>query len=970
MKKIIFFFLFCSCSAAFSQTINQQWFATQTGTGDNTDKLSVIKSDNAGNFIMGGYTINPGAGKDFLLIKINAAGDTLWTRTYNGTGNGSDAITCLGIDAANNIYAGGYGKSITSGKDFLIIKYNPQGDTVWTRYHNGAGNADDLGVAMVVNAAGTVWMTGSSNASTTLNVNIDYETVCYNTGGTLLFNATYDNGGLNDYPAAITLLPSDNCAVTGKSYNNFDDDYVTITYNAVGTQVWMKRFDGGVGNDRATAITSDANSNVYVTGRADNGNDDDFVTLKYNSSGTQQFLKIFDGGNGNDRATGIGIDAAGDLFVCGRTRGSLADDVELIEYNSANGAVNAQVSYSTPASLNDRPYGMLVTSAGLCYIWGIADANTGGAGTNYEMMTLKYDHTTLGWAKFYSGTATNDDEAFGVATDANGNIVTAGYSTEISTLKDATWVVYNSAGTQTAAKHFNGQGDSSDKAVKVGIDDSGFSYAAGYAFMNGADHDFLTMKCDAGGNILWYKTFDGTGKNTDEVTDMVVDAAGNVYECGNSKNANGDYDILVIKYNTLGDTMWTRRYNGAANGDDQANSIILDHTGNVIVTGYSDGDNTIAVNNDFVTIKFSNAGATIWFKRWNSTFNNDDRASVVKVDAQDNVYVCGRSNNGANDDYKLLVYTPAGVVSWQSVYDGGIGNDQPVAMALDASGHAYLTGSSVTDTSAGFSNNDYLTVKVNNGGAINWTKTYNGAGNDDDLPAAMVIDKNGNIVVTGKGDVDTNDTIKNFDYITVQYDSTGHQNYANNYSGTAGGDDAAAAIVADDNGDVIITGQADDGTALVKNNNCTTVLYSPTGVGLWGISFDGNDHLSDAANDVINLGNTQLWIAGSSTASTTQKNMLLVKYNFTVGIKEPIVVNGFTVFPNPCSTLLNIQINSVNQLFLHHYEIRNTLGQLVSSSEFTNNQIQLSLNNLQSGAYFVQVFSGSDSIGTFTITKL
>src|SRR4051794_24339378 len=91
---------------------------------------------------------------------------------------------------------------------------------------------------------------------------------------------------------AITATATDNNGnvyVTGYSYTtNRGNDYLTIKYNANGVQQWQKRYDGpGSGDDNPHALFVDANGNVYVTGISDAypsyGLDNDVATVKYNS---------------------------------------------------------------------------------------------------------------------------------------------------------------------------------------------------------------------------------------------------------------------------------------------------------------------------------------------------------------------------------------------------------------------------------------------------------------------------------------------------------------------------------------------------------------------------------------------------------------------------------------------------------------------------------------------------------------
>ena len=88
---------------------------------------------------------------------------------------------------------------------------------------------------------------------------------------------------------------------------------------------------------------------------------------------------------------------------------------------------------------------------------------------------------------------------------------------------------------------------------------------------------------------------------------------------------------------------------------DQDNDICIDAAGNVFVTGFSDADPTSAINEDYLTIRYSSTGTQIWTQRFNGTGNATDKAVKVLTDPSSQfVYITGRSDNGTNDDYVTI----------------------------------------------------------------------------------------------------------------------------------------------------------------------------------------------------------------------------------------------------------------------------------------------------------------------------
>jgi hypothetical protein len=99
----------------------------------------------------------------------------------------------------------------------------------------------------------------------------------------------------------------------------------------------------------------------------------------------------------------------------------------------------------------------------------------------------------------------------------------------------------------------------------------------------------------------WAARYDAGGN--DAMTAMAVDAAGNVYVTGHSVGAGTGTDFMTIKYSPAGDTVWTRRAGGT--GDDSAFALALDGSGNVYVTGCQESPTT---GQDYLTIKYDPAG--------------------------------------------------------------------------------------------------------------------------------------------------------------------------------------------------------------------------------------------------------------------------------------------------------------------------------------------------------------------------
>src|SRR5262249_31869688 len=142
-------------------------------------------------------------------------------------------------------------------------------------------------------------------------------------------------------------------------------------------------------------------------------------------------------------------------------------------------------------------------------------------------------------------------------------------------------------------------------------------------------------------------------------------------------------------------------------------------------------------------------GQQQWAARYNGPDNGDDGAEGIALDSSGNVYVTGSSVNASGfADYVTIKYDSAGQGQWARRYYGTPGNypDEAYAIAVDGSGNAYVTGTSLFYTDASY---DYGTIKYNSAGQQQWVARYNGSGQRDDYATAIAVDDSGNVYVTG-----------------------------------------------------------------------------------------------------------------------------------------------------------------------------------------------------------------------------
>ncbi|MGB2769180.1 MAG: SBBP repeat-containing protein [Candidatus Zixiibacteriota bacterium] len=364
------------------------------------------------------------------------------------------------------------------------------------------------------------------------------------------------------------------------------------------------------------------------------------------------------------------------------------------------------------------------------------------------------------WVRRYNGPGNSDDEAYAIAADGSGNVYVTGRSRGSGTLYDYATIKHYPDGDTAWVRRYNGPVNSHDEAYAIAVDGSGNVYVTGLSVGSGTLYDYATIKYYANGDTAWVRRYNGPGNDLDRAYAIAVDGSGNVYVTGESWSGTY-YDYATIKYYPDGDTAWLRRYNGPGNYHDCAYAIAVDGSGNVYVTGLSEGSGTY---DDYATIKYDPDGEAAWVRRYDGPGNHNDWAHAIAVDGSGNVYVTGESWGGTyyTPNYATIKYYPNGDTAWVRRYDGpGNGYDRAYGIAVDGSGNVYVTGySDGSGTSI-----DYATIKYCPGGDAAWVRRYNGPGNDYDEAYAIAADGSGNVYVTGR----SRGSGTYYDYATIKY---------------------------------------------------------------------------------------------------------------------------------------------------------------------------------------------------------
>jgi hypothetical protein len=406
-----------------------------------------------------------------------------------------------------------------------------------------------------------------------------------------------------------------------------------------------------------------------------------------------------------------------------------------------------------------------------------------------------------------------------------------------------------------------------DDGRAVVVDSSENIYVTGSSEGAGARRDFFTQKFNAAGAVLWTARYDGTASNEDIPNAIAVDSFGNVFVTGSSLGLGTGLDYATVKYNSNGVLQWAVRFDGTGNREDIPNAIDVDASGNVYVTG---GSQSNIGDRDFVTIKYSPAGAVLWTRRWTG-FGGEDIARALKIDSAGNVYVAGSSTgNSTGLDFILIKYDANGTFLWWRGYNGPAnGDDVPSGIAFDSTDKVYITGTSLGVNTG----TDYATLKYAGNGKLKWIQRFNGPASGADKSAGIAVDDTG-VVVTGTS-AGINGTV--MDYATVKYSKKGARLWISRFNGPVNGDDTASGVALDDGHNVYVTGTS-LGNATGKDY--ATVKYDANGVFQWVRRYDGPVNSTDAAAAIaVHPTSHNVYVTGSSLGSGTANDYATVKHD-------------------------------------------------------------------------------------------
>jgi len=200
---------------------------------------------------------------------------------------------------------------------------------------------------------------------------------------------------------------------------------------------------------------------------------------------------------------------------------------------------------------------------------------------------------------------------------------------------------------------------------------------------------------------LWVARYNGHANGADDASAVRLSGDGtHIYVTGSSwgglpSDGGSGTDYATIAYDTSGHTLWARRYNGSGDRADKATAEAVGPS-RIYVTGWSEGSGS---GKDFETLAYTSSGALLWAERYNGPANGDDEATTIAASPDGSkVFVSGMATGaGGIGVYETIAYNSDGTELWSASLGSSIDGPSYLAASPDGT-RVYVTGGSSSNT--------------------------------------------------------------------------------------------------------------------------------------------------------------------------------------------------------------------------------------------------------------------------------
>jgi hypothetical protein len=596
-----------------------------------------------------------------------------------------------------------------------------------------------------------------------------------------------------------------------------------------GALAWSRPY-GGADWDRTGAMVRTSDGGYVMAGQTNSSGagDDDFWLVKIDASGNMQWSRTY-GGADNDEAYSVVQTADGGYAIAGHTYsyGAGYADFWLVKTDTY-GNVQWTETYGD-ALAGESATGVVQTSDG-----GYAIA---GWQTIYPALSdfwlVKTDASgNMQWNKTYDDSGRQDNPT-GFVQTSDGGYAIAGYSGSLmlDDVTDFRLVKTDPSGEAQWNKTYSGATWDFAYGV-IQTRDGGYAIAGGTRpEPDPLSHAVLLVKTDQTGNMVWNRTCGGAIH--DHAFSVIQTSDGGYTMTGfNSADAEevySDTDVLLVRTNSVGDTVWNRTYGGAQ--VDVAYSVVQTGDGGYalvgVTTSFGSGEYDawlVKVRAEMNLEHQRHLGGTGNIPGWTRTYGAaTDEVAYSMVQTADGGYALAGYKTAATLDLWFVKTDWSGNLLWDVVY-GGNQNEVAYAVVQAVDGGYAIAGYT---RSSGAGQDDFYLVKIDSAGNIAWNKTYGGS--DNEVGYCIVETLDGGYALAGY----TNSFgIGSNDFWLVKTNSTGDHLWNQTFGGSSS--DIASHLVQTSDGGYALAGYTYSFDAdlkdfyLVKTDAAGNILWNKT----------------------------------------------------------------------------------------------------------------------------------------------
>jgi hypothetical protein len=421
----------------------------------------------------------------------------------------------------------------------------------------------------------------------------------------------YGPDSLRNYPVAVAVDLAGDVVVTGVMRTpTTGQDIVTIKYAADGTLRWWAPYDGPAGRtDEPVDVIVDRFGYTYVGGTSRGiqslTESNDGVVLKYYPTGDTAWVRRYEGAEASsDVLNGLAVDGQRNVFAAvRRVRSSTLTMNELVTTKYYPNGLHA---WSETFNVHrwSECLGITADSDGNALLAGWIWLGSGNPDLDFFSM-MKYDPSgNLEWFTIHRDSLADGGYPEDYAVDASGNFAAAGSVRKLTGEDIIATAKFDKDGGLLWVRELTLADYEEPEGVKIATDSDGNVFWAALAWTNASDDDIIAVKYNANGDSAWVRAI-GLPEDQEPVA-LAVDDAGCLYIVAGTEITPGFGGILVVKLDPDGNTEWSVTSSGDAE-ECWPYDIAVDHDRNVVVTGSVYPSSSIST---ITTVKYRQQGAT------------------------------------------------------------------------------------------------------------------------------------------------------------------------------------------------------------------------------------------------------------------------------------------------------------------------------------------------------------------------